>query len=613
MKAIEGPAWELASEYAGTECAELAADLVALTGLLDRVEALNPVLVDLSPGLAALELADAARAIGVAQQIVQLAEEAVRLLDNTLTYANCLLSVDARDEAAQALHGRLQKYQKRCGELLEPWSQFLDLVPDPVIDAYLTDPAVAPTAFAVRHSRKRRHELLSLAEENLISGLAQDGIRAWDNMYSQLSSTMACRVQVGNELVTMGLAQANGQLQQPDARSRQDAWTGINEAWQIHEESCAAAINAIAGWRLELLRKRSRSTPVHFLDAPVHMNRLGRPTLDALLSVADEARPLAQRAARAMARSSGREQIGPWDMRAPAPQLGSDASGVSFDSAIDLIAEAYGRVNPQMGDFVTMMRQRRWIEGTVSASKRPGAYCTDFAKSRNPRVYMTYQGSTSDVIVLAHELGHAFHSWVMRDLPESQRSYGMSLAETASTFGETAVRDALLERAGSDYERFAIMWEEMAAITGFLLNIPARFTFERAFYEKRDERPLRPKELGALMSEAWRYWYGDACSEPDSLFWASKLHFYISGLSFYNFPYLFGYLFSMGVYQRRASDGAEFYPRYVALLRDTGRMTAEHLASSHLGVQLDAPDFWRATVAKLEPRVTAFEAVVAKL
>jgi oligoendopeptidase F len=201
----------------------------------------------------------------------------------------------------------------------------------------------------------------------------------------------------------------------------------------------------------------------------------------------------------------------------------------------------------------------------------------------------------------------------MRDLPECQRSYGMSLAETASTFGETTVRDALLARAGDDAARFAIMWEDVAALPTFLLNIPARFTFERAFYERRDDRPLRPAELSALMAQAWQDWYGEAMSEPDPMFWASKLHFYISGLSFYNFPYLFGYLFSLGVYQRRDDAGGTFYPRYVELLRDTGRAEAELIARRHLGVDLATPEFWRRTIESLEPRVAAFESLVDRL
>ena len=114
------------------------------------------------------------------------------------------------------------------------------------------------------------------------------------------------------------------------------------------------------------------------------------------------------------------------------------------------------------------------------------------------------------------------------------------------------------------------------------------------------------------MSEAWTEWYGDAISEPDPMFWASKLHFFISGISFYNFPYLFGYLFSLGVYASREKFGDEFFPRYQALLRDTGRMTAEALAAKHLEVDLTRPEFWCDTLEALEPRVDAFAQVMSE-
>ena len=610
---IQGPSWDLSTEYESTDAPALEADLVRLSSLLDRIEALNPSLVAALPNAAALSPLDARAAITAAQSVYALSEDASQLLRNPLTFANCLLSVDAQDEAAQRLQGRLQNYQKRYGDLLEPWSQFLDLVSDEVIDAYLADARVAPSAFVVKHGRERRHELLGLDEERLVNALAQDGIMAWGRLYDQISGTTTADVLVGNEQKTVGLAEANGLLQKTDEHQRRAAWNGINAAWRRNAESCAAAINAIAGWRLELNRKRSTKKPVHFLDAPAHASRIRRETLDALLGVAERARPLARRAAKAMARATGREALGPWDMRAPAPHFGGSQRLRSFNEAIALIATAYASVDREMGDFVRMVAERRWIEGTVSSRKRPGAYCTGFAKSRTPRVYMTYHGSDEDVITLAHELGHAFHSWVMRDLPECQRGYGMSLAETASTFGETTVRDALLASADSDAGRFAIMWEEMSAAVAFLLNIPARFTFEKAFYERRDARPLRPKELEQLMSSAWREWYGDSMSEPDPMFWASKLHFYISGLSFYNFPYLFGYLFSLGVYLRKDAAGNDFYPRYVALLRDTGRMSAEELAVRHLDVALDQPTFWRETVQRLEPRIAAFEMLVDRL
>ena len=613
-RAVQGPSWNLASEYPGPDSAEIEADLARLTSLLDEVERLNADLVPLLESVGGLSVDAARGGIEAARRVFALSEEAGRLLRDPGVYANCRLSVDSGDDGAQALRGRLQSFRKRFAELAEPLSQFLDRASDDIVEAWLADEATAPARFSVEHSRKRRHELLGIEEETLASALAEDGIHAWGRLYDQLSGTLTCEVTVGNEARTMGLAEASGLMLTPDDALRENAWRAINGAWEEHAESCAAAINAIAGWRLEMCRRRSRGgEPVHFLDAPVHLNRISRATLDTILEVAAEAVPLARRAARLQARAYGKERYGPWDQRAPAPAGGDSGEGgvaIGYAEAVELIAAAYGSVAPRMGEFVKMMADNRWIEGTVGGRKRPGAYCTGFDKSRTPRVYMTYTGGASDVITLAHELGHAYHSWVMRDLPDCQRRYGMSLAETASTFGEATVRDALLERTGTPAEELAIVWEEASALVAFILNIPARFDFEKGLYEARAERPLRPAELSEMMSAAWTKWYGDSLAEPDPLFWASKLHFYISGLSFYNFPYLFGYLFSLGVYARRAELGDEFFPRYEALLRDTGRMTAEELAARHLDADLTRPEFWRGTVEMLATRIDRFEELV---
>ena len=610
---VQGIGWDLTGEYPAADSVEIDGDLAEVDALLTEIERRNDVLTPLLDGAATLTVESAGAAIEEAREIAALIERARRLVRDPETYAECCLSVDSQDEQAQALLGRLQSINKRFDELAEPLGQFLDLAPETVVEAYLDDPAVDASRFSVEHSRRRRHELLPLAEENLVTSLGEDGIHAWGRLYDQLSGTLSCDVTVGNEQRTTGIAEAAGLMQKPDDRLRENAWRAINTAWDEHAESCAAAINAIAGWRLELCRKRSAraGTPVQYLDAPLHANRIQRETLDTVMKVAEEGIPLARRAALLQAKAYGKSHYGPWDNRAPAPVADGDAGHpIAYEEALDLIAGAYGEVEPAMGDFVRMMAEKNWIEGTVGPRKRPGAYCTGFLKSRTPRVYMTYTGGGSDVITLAHELGHAFHSWVMRDLPDSQRRYGMSIAETASTFGETIVRDALLRRAESPSAALDIVWEEAAALVTFILNIPTRFEFERNFYDARAERPLLPRELKSMMSAAWEKWYGESIAEGDPMFWASKLHFYISGLSFYNFPYLFGYLFSLGVYARREAFGDEFFPRYRALLRDTGRMTTEDLADKHLGVDLTEPDFWRDTLAMIEPRIDHFEALV---
>ena len=598
---ISGPSWDLASEYKNLEDPQLQADLDAVETIFAGVDALNGAL-------------SGPDAVSAAQNIAIHAERAGNLLGNVYTYADCLLSVDSQDEGALKLNGSLQSYNKRFGDCFEPLAQFVDSASEAEIEQYLDHPEVQALAFQVHHGRKRKHENLSLAEESLVNGLSQDGIHAWGQLYNQLSSSLSCHVMVGNEEQTMGVAKANKLLMDASEPQREAAWRGLSDAWQSQEQSCAAALNSIAGWRLEMCKQRSRERPVHFLDAPTHASRLTRQTLDTLLAVSEKNKTESQRATALMARAYGKDKFSPWDVVAPAPVLDTSSNApLAFDEAIDIIANAYGEVDGQMADFVRMMVSNNWIEGSVGPRKRPGAYATTFSKSREQRVYSTYTGGQMDVIILAHELGHAFHSYVMRDLPDSQRSYGMSLAETASTFGEALVRDALLARSSSPQEKLNIIWEELRSHTGFMLNIPTRFEFEQRLYEARRERPQQPEELKALMREAWQNWYGDCLSEPDEMFWASKLHFYISGLSFYNFPYLFGYLFSSGVYTRRRTSGPGFFDRYVALLCDTGRMTAEDLARQHLDADLEQPEFWQDTVDSLTPRIDTFQALLDEL
>ena len=602
-----GESWDLSNEYPSADSKEIDADFAELDALSDARDRVAAVLRSLLDDAESLSVDRAESGIGAAREAFVLGEAAERILHDLQTYANCLLSVDSSDEAGQALLGRLQAYVKRNDAVAEPLRQFLDRVPDAVAEAFLTDERTAPARFVVEHARKRRRERLSLDQETLASSLAQDGIHAWGRLYDQLSGTLTCDVTDNGATRTIGLAEASGLLLAPDNSVRESAWRAINTAWDQHVESCSAAINAIAGWRLEMCARRG----THFLDAPLHMNRIERATLDTILGVAEETMPLARRAARLQAKAYGKQRYGPWDQRAPAPSSGArESASIPYREAIDIIAASYGSIDPRMGEFVRMMSANRWIEGTVGGRKRPGAYCTRFRKSRSPRVYMTYTGGASDVITLAHELGHAFHGWVMRELPDCQHGYGMSIAETASTFGETVVRNALLERAETPAAELEIVWQEAEALIAFILNIPTRFEFERNFYEAREKRPQRPDELKEMMSAAWQKWYGDSLSEPDPLFWANKLHFYISGLSFYNFPYLFGYLFSLGVYARREARSAGFLDRYEALLRDTGRTTAEELADKYLDADLTQPDFWRGTIRMLESRIDYFETLV---
>jgi len=184
----------------------------------------------------------------------------------------------------------------------------------------------------------------------------------------------------------------------------------------------------------------------------------------------------------------------------------------------------------------------------------------------------------------------------------------MNLAETASLFFEISVSDQLMAMAKTPDERLQYHWHDAEQAGAFLLNIPARFEFESSIWEEKLQgKTLTPDLLRTKMREAWEKCYGEALSDADEMFWASKLHFHITGAQFYNFPYTFGYLFALGVYAQQEAQGESFHAKYTDLLRDTGRMTAEEVVQKHLNLSIEDPEFWRGSIRIIQKQIQAFE------
>ncbi len=271
--------------------------------------------------------------------------------------------------------------------------------------------------------------------------------------------------------------------------------------------------------------------------------------------------------------------------------------------------QAFGNFSPEMADFAKLMHDKRWIDSTPTPNRGSGAYCTKFASNREPRVFMTFDGTMSNVMTLAHELGHAYHNWIMKDLKLGQSSYPSTLAETASIFAETLVRDAILENSKSLEEKKTILWQEVESAASFMINIPARFEFEKNFLEVRNKKNLTVPETKELSRQSWEMWYEDTLTEYNQMFWASKLHFSMTHMSFYNYPYLFGYLFSLGIYSKKNELGSKFKDLYLNVLLDTGSMTAEDLIQKHFNEDISKKDFWMSSFGIVKKSIDTFEAL----
>jgi len=547
--------------------------------------------------------------VSVMQNAIQTSEAAGKLLVTVNTFAQCHASIDATNTQAKALIGRIAKLNSELAQAFTPYENALTVAPESFITDVLNHESgdVNGQAFQIECTRKIAETKLSVAEEQLLTAMQVDGRDAWGRLYDNITGSLQVTLQDGQG-TKVGFSQAASTLYGTDFEAQEPAWRGIQESMKDNQESFAAILNALAGWRLTEYQKRSKVTDVSFLDPSLHDSRIQASTLNAMMETAKANRAVGQKAGQLMARVHGLPQMRPWNHLAGMPSLtDAEPKVYSFDEAIEIIYAAFKQVEPEMASFVTRMVENGWIDAEPTENRRLGAYCTKFAATRTPLVFMTWGGSRSDLLTLAHEIGHAFHNWVMRDMPLCQTRYPMTLAETASIFAENIVRDYLLEQVSSREEKLEMLWEELSSCYALMINIPVRFEFEKRFYEQRSNGELSGPELCNLMSETWSEWYGDSMSEPDAYFWASKLHFSISEVSFYNYPYLFGYLFSIGVYAQRESKGESFYTDYVNLLRDTGSMMAEEVVEKHLGMDLSNADFWQQSIDRVKAKIDEFE------
>lgn len=595
------PAWDIESEYPSLNSAEFQKDENRVEGLIAEIEKTAGILRSrLDPKSKNPEL------IGEVQKALGSDQEALLLLGNLMTYATCLVSTDATNGTAQAQLSRLYSLRSRLSQAFKPFLLFMISCNAENFEEIVSAPDLQGTRFSWLQKRTLQNTMLSEKEEILLAALETSGHQAWGNLYKSISGTMKVRIELNGKTEEVGLAQASGMTRSPGEIERKSAWLGIQEAWKSHQESAASILNSLADWRLQLAEKRSHSRKVDFLTMPLLQNRIQKDTLDALFTAVQNNKKEIQQAVLLMARVHGKSKLDPWDLLAPAP-VKESIGKIPFDHGLDIIRTAFAGANPKFGEFVQKMIENRWIEARVLPHKSNGAYCTDFKKSRTPRVFQTYMGSTQDVSTLAHELGHAYHSWVVRDLPHGEQNYPMTLAETASIFAETVLADELIRKAQTREQKIEFYWSEVEGAVSLLLNIPARYEFELEFYTLRKKKQLGPTELSELMDRAWTNWYGDTLTENDKMFWASKLHFSMAGLSFYNFPYTFGYLFGLSIYARRDELGSAFWPKYVEILRDTGRMTCEDLVLKHFREDIRNPEFWQKSIDVVKGQIQNFK------
>ncbi|MDH5160208.1 M3 family oligoendopeptidase [Heyndrickxia oleronia] len=509
-----------------------------------------------------------------------------QMLTQAGAFVSCLQAQNTLDEKASELKGNVAELRAQLNTILTNFDDKLRRIEENQWQQLLQNPEIKELAFVLNERRELAKEKLPKEQEALVNSLSVDGYHGWGDMYDTLVSQVKIPFEENGEIVELSVGQAHNKFSNPDRNVRATVFKNWEKAWDEKADMFATTLNHLAGFRLSLYKERGWD---EVLKEPLSYNRMQKETLESMWQViSDYKKPLTDYLKR-KAELLGIEKLSWYDLDAP---IGKVNTQFSYQEGAEFIIQHFGKFGDQLASFTKKAFEDSWIEAEDRAGKRPGGFCTSFPVSGQSRIFMTYSGTPSNVSTLAHELGHAFHSYALKNVHPLKRGYAMNVAETASTFAEMIVADASVKNAKSDEERLPLLEDKVQRSVALLMNIHSRFLFETRFYEERKKGIVSKKRLNELMLEAQKEAYGDGLEEYHPLFWASKLHFFITGVPFYNFPYTFGYLFSLGIYAQAQKEGKGYEEKYMALLQDTGSMKVEDLAMKHLNVDLTKRDFW---------------------
>ncbi len=516
-------------------------------------------------------------------------------------YIRSFTSTNSRDNLAQAKLSELQNSMVLLSQLstrLTAWIGSLNME-----ELLNRSQVAADHKYMLEKAKKEATHLMSPSEEALAAELNTSGGSAWGKLHNNVTSQLMVPIELDGERKELPMSVIRTLAFQPDREVRRKAYEAEIESWKGVAVPLAAALNSIKGEVNTLSKRRGWDSA---LDEAIFDANIDRQTLDAMMQAAHESFPDFHRYFHAKARLMRIEKLAWYDLFAP---VGKTEHVWEYPEATRFIVEQFGTYSGKMSDFAKRAFDEDWIDAEPRPGKRDGAYCM-WLRNDESRVFANFKPSYDSMSTVAHELGHAYHNYVKSHRTMLQKSTPMTLAETASIFCQTIIQNAALKDAGRE-EQISILEAALQDSSQVVVDITSRFLFESRVFEARKQRELSVDEFCQLMVQSQRETYGDGLDENalHPYMWAVKGHYYSTGLSFYNFPYMFGLLFGLGLYAQFQQDPEAFRTGYDDLLSSTGLADAATLAA-RFGIDIRTPDFWRASLGIIREDIDRFEVLI---
>ncbi|HET6443143.1 MAG TPA: M3 family oligoendopeptidase [candidate division Zixibacteria bacterium] len=599
------PRWDLSNIYPGLESETLALDRQKLDDQLTDLETFASANQISADGHLHEDPVKAAQIIGAVLDRLNAAGGLYETLEN---YLYGFVATDSYNKEATRLTSlldpqsvRLEKIEKRfqgwIGALARE-SGFLD-------EVILLNKTTAAHSFYLKETAQLSRFLMSDAEEELAADLSLSGANAWTKLHGVIISQLKADMELEGEVKELPLSLLSTYISDPDESTRERALKAQEQALASAREPLAACLNGLKGSVGTLNDRRGRTDALH--DS-LDKSRIDRQVLETMLEAMESAFPLLRRYLKAKARLLGKDRLEQWDFPAP---VGDTDRLYEWDEAKELILSSFATYSPGLAALASKAFDRGWIDAEPRDGKQVGGFCMRLPAAKESRILFNYDGRLGRVATLAHELGHAYHNECLRGKTTYQAVLPMTLAETASIFCESIVTDAILEGASGPNEELVTLESFLRSASVLTLYVYSRYQFELEIFDQRKKAELSADDFCQLTSQVYRQTLGDAIAEGDirPYDWAILPHYYLADLSFYNYPYTFGFLFSLGLYQLYQQGRPGFHKEYDQLLAESGMAPAFELGQ-RMGIDIRQPDFWAGGYQIVRKRVERFEELV---
>ena len=582
--------WSLDIFYKGLDDAAFASDMAKLEETVALCKATVPT----------LNYDDTAKAL---RQMVDL-KETLYLTARRLTgYLGLRRATNSADSQVSGPMTKIQMLLASLARENVAFEKFVGGIEN--IDAVIADDEVlSQYRFYFGEIKESVSHNLSDEAEDVFAKMNISGGRAWGDLVSYLTSTL--EVDYKGETVT--LSHIRGLAESDDPTVRREAYEAELASYRKVKDSIAFSLNSIKAQVNTEAALRGFENP---LAMTLNHSRMEKATLDAMLEAMREYMPKFREYLKHKAKLLGHENGMPWyDIFAPMGKAGGKTYTV--EEAHGYLVEHFSSFAPDLADMVDEAFKNDWIDFYSRPGKSGGAFCSNLPFLKQSRILTNLSGSFGSVVTLAHELGHAYHGMLIQDHRPLNTGYTMPVAETASNFNELIiVNDAIAKAEGE--EKIQLIESQLQDCAQIIVDIYSRFLFEDEVIRRRKNTFLFAKDLEEIMINAQKEAFGDGL-DPEYMhpyMWCCKSHYYSAGLSYYNFPYAFGGLFSRGLYAKYLEEGESFLPKYRALLNATTVDTVENVAGI-AGIDLTEPEFWRKSLQIIADSIDEFIAVTSK-